>query len=109
MLNLCDVQVAVLLTLMPRRAEYPSGDADLPRDNTRRLEVARYPRLTCGVFFADFRRDVRLLPEVYHCIIQRKQSKDVLWWTQHRSLQEAVEAAEKELVRLGTGTLQRAA
>ena len=93
---------------MPRRSQ-PLGEPRVSGVDTQHTGVARYPRLARGVFFADFRRDMRLLPEVYHCVIQRKQSKDILWWTQHRSLHEAVEAAEKELLRLGGSGVQRAA
>jgi len=62
--------------------------------------VIQYERLHNGHFYADFRRDKRLFPEVYHCIIQREGSTEVLSWTQHRSLDRARVAAEIELKRL---------
>lgn len=62
--------------------------------------VVQYERLHNGHFYADFRRDKRLLPEVYHCIIQREGSSEILSWSQHRNLERARVAAEIELKRL---------
>jgi hypothetical protein len=62
--------------------------------------VIRYERLQHGPFFADFRRDKRLDPEVYHCVIQREGTTDILRWTQHRSLNAAVRTARAELKRM---------
>lgn len=62
--------------------------------------VLRYKRLRRGSYFADFRRDKRLNPEVYHCIIQREGSQRILSWTQHRTLEAAIQVAEEELDRL---------
>jgi hypothetical protein len=68
-----------------------------------RSHIARYQRLQRGPYYADFRRDKRLVPEVYHCIIQRKGSSEILRWTQHHSLEDAVSVAEAELRRLASG------
>jgi hypothetical protein len=62
--------------------------------------VIRYERLQHGPFFADFRRDKRLNPEVYHCVIQREGTTDILRWSQHRSLNAAIRTARAELKRL---------
>ena len=62
--------------------------------------VISYERLRNGRYFADFRRDKRLYPEVYHCIIQRDGSTEIINWSQHRSLEAAREMAERELQRL---------
>lgn len=62
--------------------------------------VIRYDRLRQGCFYADFRRDKRLYPEVYHCIIQREGSTQILSWSQFRTLERATLAAERELQRL---------
>jgi hypothetical protein len=64
--------------------------------------IVRYERLQRGPYFADFRRDKRLNPEVYHCVVQREGSTEILRWTQHRTLEEAIQTAETELTRLGT-------
>ena len=40
--------------------------------------VISYERLRQGTFYADFRRDQRLFPEVYHCIIQKEGSTQIL-------------------------------
>jgi hypothetical protein len=64
--------------------------------------VIRYDRLQHGPFFADFRRDKRLNPEVYHCVIQREGTTDILRWSQHRSLNAAIRTARAELKRLAT-------
>jgi len=62
--------------------------------------VVRYDRLRQGSFYADFRRDKRLYPEVYHCIIQKEGSTQILSWSQFRTLDRARLAAESELQRL---------
>lgn len=64
--------------------------------------IVRYDRLQHGAYYADFRRDRRLDPEVYHCVIQREGSTEILRWTQHRSLEEAKQAAHSELSQLST-------
>lgn len=65
--------------------------------------VIRYQRLQRGSFFADFRRDKRLDPEVYHCVIQREGTAEILRWSQHRTLNAAMRTARAELRRLSTG------
>ena len=62
--------------------------------------VISYERLRQGTFYADFRRDKRLFPEVYHCIIQKEGSTEILGWSQFRTLERAKLAAERELQRL---------
>ena len=62
--------------------------------------VIRYERIRQGSFYADFRRDKRLYPEVYHCIVQREGSSEILSWSQYRSLERAIAAAEMEMKRL---------
>ena len=69
------------------------GDG-LPQEGAH---VIRYERLRQGQFYADFRRDKRLDPEVYHCIIQREGSTQILSWSQYRSLENAIAAARSEL------------
>ena len=64
--------------------------------------VLRYDRLKVGDYYADFRRDKRLVPEVYHCIIQREGSNDILSWRQYHSLDAARQAAEAEIKRLSS-------
>ena len=60
-------------------------------------DVIRYERLRRGDYYADFRCDKRLSPRVYHYIIQRDGSSEILAWSQYRSLDAAVRAAEKQL------------
>jgi len=62
--------------------------------------VIRYERLQHGRFYADFRRDKRLHPAVYHCVIQREGSTEILRWSQHRTMEAAMRAARAELRRL---------
>ena len=57
-----------------------------------------------GTYFADFMRDKRRYPEVYHCVIQRKGSKEILGWTQHYSLEEAMKDAEGTLTLIAGPT-----
>jgi hypothetical protein len=76
----------------------------MPDTNTESevSNVIRYERLQHGAFFADFRRDKRLDPEVYHCVIQRGGTTEILRWSQHRTLNAAIRTARAELKRLST-------
>ena len=71
--------------------------------------VIRYERLRHGNFFADFRRDQRLHPEVYHCIVQRTGDAQILAWTQHTTLDDARASAEEHLERLSSSESDSAA
>jgi len=71
--------------------------------------IIRYDRVRRGSYFADFRRDKRLMPEVYHCVIQRDGSSEVLAWSQYRSLQAAMRAAENDLQRFSESDLEKLA
>jgi hypothetical protein len=73
-----------------------------PNAESEVSNVIRYERLQNGSFFADFRRDKRLDPEVYHCVIQREGGTDILRWSQHRTLNAAIRTARAELKRLST-------
>ena len=64
--------------------------------------VIRYERLRRGNFFADFRRDKRLHPEVYHCIVQRTGDAQILVWTQHTTLDAARASAKEHLERFSS-------
>ena len=74
--------------------------SSLGKSHANSSYVVQYERLHHGPFYADFRRDKRLFPEVYHCIIQREGATEILSWSQHRSLERARVAAEIELKRL---------
>lgn len=71
-----------------------------PTAASEEANVIRYERLQRGPHYADFRRDKRLNPEVYHCVIQREGSTEILRWSQHRSLEGAMRTARAELRRL---------
>lgn len=83
---------------MPKRDTNPHGDstASVPSNGNSEY-VIRYPRMQHGIHFADFMRDSRLSPEVYHCVIQREGSKEIFSWTQHSSLEVAIKNAELAL------------
>ena len=70
--------------------------------------VIRYERLRRGNFFADFRRDKRLHPEVYHCIVQRTGDAQILAWTQHTTLDAARASAEEHLQRFSSSDSEAA-
>lgn len=71
-----------------------------PTASSDESNVIRYERLRSGPYYADFRRDKRLVPEIYHCVIQREGSAEIIRWTQHLTLQEATAAARIEMRRL---------
>lgn len=50
--------------------------------------------------FADILYDGRSEAAVYHYIIQREGSNQILYWSQENSEEEAVKAATRELARL---------
>ncbi len=99
-----DTPSSMLALVMPRHLQRVSTPPHLgiPLHPTREY-IAAYPRLKNGIYFADFRRDTRLHPEIYHCVIQRDGSPHILWWSQHRSLEDATRTAKKELSRFING------
>jgi hypothetical protein len=72
----------------------------------RENHILRYPRVQRRPFFADFMRDKRLSPEVYHCVIQREGNSEILYWTQHRSLEDAKSAARTELASIASSSIR---
>ena len=79
------------------------------RPHNHRNHIVTYQRLRNGIYFADFKRDTRLYPELYHCVIQQDGSPTILWWRQHPSLQDAISVAEAELARLAAEATRAAA
>ena len=67
--------------------------------------IVRYPRVQRGSFFADFMRDKRVQPDVYHCVIQRERHPEIISWTQHPSLEDAQGAAQTELALIAGSSL----
>jgi hypothetical protein len=51
-------------------------------------------------FFADILYDGRTQPAVYHYIVQREGSNEILHWSQESSEERAITAAREELERL---------
>lgn len=51
-------------------------------------------------YFADILHDTQNEPAVYHYIIQRKGSNEILHWSQESTEEKAIDAARKELQRL---------
>ena len=85
---------------MPKILQMPVKAVQSREDDDH---IVRYPRMQCGALFADFMRDKRVYPEVYHCVIQREGEREILFWTQHPSLEDAEGAARAELA-LMTGS-----
>jgi hypothetical protein len=51
-------------------------------------------------------RDERLFPEIYHCVIQREGSNEIISWTQHSTLEAATKHAEVAIsLILGSNTI----
>ncbi len=57
-------------------------------------------RLRKPPFFADILYDGRTQPAVYHYLVQREGSNEILHWHQESTEERAVKAAKKELQRL---------
>ena len=80
---------------MPKILQMPAKAAQ-----SRENHIIHYPRVQCQRFFADFMRDTRLCPEVYHCVIQCDGEREILYWSQHSSLEDAQSAAQTELASI---------
>ena len=50
--------------------------------------------------FAEIIEDRRVRPSLFICIVQRTGSPEILWCSQHRTLDEAKQAAQEQLERL---------
>lgn len=84
---------------MPKRVSGNQGKIP-PVSHNGPEHIIRYPRVQSENYYADFMRDKRVYPEVYHCVIQREGSNEIHSWTQHSSLEEASKQAEAALALL---------
>jgi hypothetical protein len=64
-------------------------------------------RLTIGHYIADILVDPRSYATVYHWIIQRIGSAEIIAWSQERSFEEAERAARERLRNLTQDAAQR--
>jgi hypothetical protein len=85
---------------MPEPAPTSATGEESPPPGNSPEHIIRYPRLQRGTHFADFMRDKRMCPEVYHCVIQRDGSNEIFSWTQHSTLEAAMKNAEVALTLL---------
>jgi hypothetical protein len=78
-------------------------------ENGRSSRILRFSRIRFGRYYADFCRDSQLAPEIYHYVIQREGSAEIISWDQRHSLKDAMEAAQKELEYLAAWDSSRSA
>jgi hypothetical protein len=64
----------------PRHADVPAGSA--------RTRMTKYG------FAVDILADPKTNPPIYHCIIQKQGSKEIVYWSQERTLRDAELNAE---------------
>jgi hypothetical protein len=57
-------------------------------------------RIVSGRFTADLIKDPHTDPPIWHCIVQRAGSPDILYWGQEPTLAKAESAAEEHLKEL---------
>ena len=57
-------------------------------------------RIVCGAFLADIIVDSRTDPPIWHCVVQREGSPEVLYWAQEATFEQARSAAEDHLKEL---------
>ena len=72
------------------------------RERRHKSKVSAIPRkrIKRGPFVAEIVSDRRSSPRVYHCIVQKIAGREVLMWTQERSLDDATEVARRHLAEL---------
>jgi len=109
-------KAAVPILLLSGVAEQPEGAENTDKflgkaDGPEKLlqtvaELLRYRRLKIldRGFCAEIACDLLGTPAIWHCVIQRTGSADILAWTQARTEQAAVAAARKELSKLNRST-----
>lgn len=81
---------------MPKRGSGTEGKV-LPVTHDGPEHIMRYPRVQRGDYYADFMRDKRVYPEVYHCVIQREGSNEIHSWIQDSTLEATMKQAETTL------------
>lgn len=59
--------------------------------------VEKYEPLRRHGYIADFSRDIRMFPPIYHVVITKAGSAEILLWVQCESLEEARSEATKRL------------
>ncbi len=62
-----------------------------------RTYIERYPSLLVRGYRADFMRDIRLNPPVYHLVISREDSPEILVLSQSRDFKQLVAEAKAEI------------
>lgn len=75
-----------------------AGDANRPVGGKSYIE--RFPPLLLSGYRADFSRDTRIRPAVYHLIISREGEREILGFAQATSLEEAIMQARGEIEAL---------
>lgn len=90
----------------------PEGKIHVVKPAGKRIqpEVSVDPantRIVCGSFVADVLID-RLNPTVFHWVVQRFGSPDILHWSQENTFEEAERAAEAYVNRLARQEAQAA-
>ncbi len=68
-----------------------------PQQSKSRRFIERYPPLIAGGYRADFSRDIRVNPPVYHLVISRVDCPTILVFTQAFSLDTLKAQAQAEL------------
>jgi hypothetical protein len=66
-------------------------------------------RIVCGVFTADLIMDRHTEPPIWHCIVQRAGSPDIIYWGQELTFAAAESAAEEHLRELTARERQKKA
>lgn len=60
-------------------------------------------RISRGRFYAQIICDVQAVPAIWHCIVQRERAKEVLFWSQEKNWDDALQAADEALENLTQG------
>ncbi len=79
-----------------------------PEDSGRSY-IEKYAPMIRDGYRADFSRDTRVYPPVYHFIISRDGSREILVFSQTTTLESAREQAEEEITALRANSGSEAA
>lgn len=72
-----------------------AGPIPISNNGDSTASIERYEPMVMEGHRAEFSRDLRLNPPVFHYIICREHSKEIIWWSQAHTLEEARAAAAR--------------
>jgi hypothetical protein len=87
------------------------GESKVEKSNLRvmhKRDVQQWKGFRQGEYIGEIRHDRSVSPPVFHYLVTREGSNEIVVWAQERAPQEARRALEETLAQLAAGDQRRA-